>query len=447
MKRELRPSHNVEGSLSVPGDKSIAHRAALLSILASEKVTIRNFPDNDDCRSSLEAAQALGLEVRESRELLDLFPPEQISAPESGIIDCGNSGTTTRLLSGILAGSNIETTLTGDESLSGRPMKRIIDPISEMGGELFSEDGTLPLRIVGRKLTPIEYTPPVASAQVKSAVLLAGLSSGCSVTVREKTVTRDHTERMLEALGEKIEIRDIKPTLMPDPNDPRKRRMVMPEDFKREVKVSTETRFHGGEVDIPGDISTAAFFWAAAAIGRKSVTIENVGLNPTRTAFLDHLKAVGCKVEIADKETISGEPRGTVTVTGGELKHRRISGDVTVGLIDEIPIVGVIAAFANGTTVIRDAQELRVKESDRLEAVSHNLNLMGVKCGVLEDGLAIEGGRELSGADFLSYGDHRIAMAFSIASLFVTGPSSIDDESCVAVSCRSFYELLDSLIS
>ncbi|RKX20297.1 MAG: hypothetical protein DRP35_06270 [Candidatus Zixiibacteriota bacterium] len=221
--------------------------------------------------------------------------------------------------------------------------------------------------------------------------------------------------------------------------------MKMPEDFKKEITITSQAKYIGGIVDIPGDISTAAYFFAAAAISKGEVTVYGVGLNPTRTAFLEYLRKVGCKVAINNKVTISGELRGDVTVVGADLKSRKISGETTVGLIDEIPIIAVIASFAKGTTVIRNAEELKVKETDRLQAISDNLKILGVKHGLLDDGIAIEGGKDYSGSDFKSFGDHRIAMAFSIASLFLIGPSTIDDESCVNVSCPNFYDLLDKI--
>jgi len=444
--KKLNPVKNIGGTIIVPGDKSIGHRVALLSLLANEPVSVLNYPSGQDCQSSLKAVQALGVKIeKQESHKMALTPPEEIKADTESVIDCGNSGTTTRLLSGIIAGLPIEVTLTGDESLQSRPMKRIIDPLTEMGAELFSDDGHLPMRIKGAKLLPFEHRMKVASAQLKSSLLLAGLASGCSVTIWEDTITRDHTELMIKELGGEINVRVVKAILVDDPNDPRKRIMQMPETFKKEIILSSRARLTGGEIDIPGDISTAAFFMAAAAISGASITIKNLGLNKTRTAFLDYLKAVGAEVKIEDRQEISGEPRGNVTVTGGKLKPRKISGGTTVGLIDEIPIVAVIAAFAPGTTIIRDAAELKVKESDRLTATAENLKKMGIKCGLLEDGLAIEGGQDLSGADFISYGDHRIAMAFSIASLFLIGPSSIDDETCVDISCPEFYDLLDKI--
>ncbi|HWR81711.1 MAG TPA: 3-phosphoshikimate 1-carboxyvinyltransferase, partial [Candidatus Deferrimicrobium sp.] len=357
-----------------------------------------------------------------------------------------NSGTTARLLAGIIAGSGLEATLTGDASLQSRPMKRVIDPLTAMGAEISTGNGRLPMKVRGRKLGSLDYDMPVASAQVKSALLLAGVASSCEVTIRERIITRDHTEVMLGHLGEGVSVREVKPVSVPDSADPRKKHLRMPEPFKREIRLSAGAQVTGGTIDLPGDISTAAFFLAAAAISGRTVAVENLGLNPTRTAYLDHLRAIGCRVEIKDRSTVSGESRGTVTVTGGPLKPRKISGDVTVGLIDEIPIVAVMAAFADGTTVIRDASELRLKESDRLAAVSENLTRMGVKCGLLDDGLVIEGGKDFAGADFQSFGDHRIAMAFSIAALSLVGPSTIDHDDCVSVSCKPFYKLLDSIV-
>lgn len=444
--RRLKPARQVEGALTLPGDKSIGHRAALISLLAHEPITIINFPTGADCQTSLKAVETLGVAVERSAGQLRLTPPDQIRAGEDLIIDCGNSGTTARLLSGIIAGSGLEVTLAGDESLSRRPMRRIIDPLTTMGARFFSDQGHLPMRIQGRKLLPFEYRLPVASAQVKSSLLLAGLASGCSVTICEDSITRDHTERMINHIGSGVEVRDVKPVLVQDPVDPRKRRLERQESFKREISLSSQATVVGGEVDIPGDISTAAFFWGAAAISGGTVTIRKVGLNPTRTGILDYLKAVGCKVEISEKEVVSGEPRGTVTVIGGELKTRKLSGSQVTGVIDEIPIIAVMAAFARGTTVIRDAAELRVKETDRLAAIARNLQLMGVKCGLLEDGLAIEGALEVNGADLESFGDHRIAMAFSVAALAAVGPSTIDDTDCVGISCPEFYDLLDSVV-
>ncbi len=447
MRKELFPSKNIGGVISVPGDKSITHRAVLLSILSEGEITVKNYADNSDCRSSVEAAKKLGVKVDEGGSELTLTPPDSLSIEDGAVIDCGNSATTARLLSGIIAGSNLTATVGGDESLSKRPMDRVIGPLTEMGAEFFSEDAHLPVRIVGKTLLPFQYEIPVPSAQVKSAILLAGLASRCSVTVREKVVTRDHTERLFDAIGTGLDVREVKPVMVADAVDPRKKKMKMPEAFRKEISLPSQAKILGGTVAVPGDISTAAFFMAAAAISKKTITIENVGLNPTRTGILEHLKTCGCSVTVEDRETISGEPRGTVRVTGGDLRPRKISGETIASVIDEIPIIAVMAAFTEGTTIIRDASELRLKESNRLESIAANLELMGIKCGVLEDGLVVEGGKELSGADFKSFGDHRIAMAFSIASLLLVGPSSIDDASVVDISCPGFYEILEQVTS
>lgn len=446
MNRKLKRSRKIKGTIRVPGDKSIAHRTALMSIISKGPIEAINYSNGADCQTSLKAAESFGVTVKKEKERIFLTPPSDLTVAAGKTIDCGNSGTTARLISGIIAGSGLEITLTGDKSLSARPMNRVVEPLSKMGAEFFSQNGHLPIRIRGKKLLPFEYKLTVPSAQVKSALILAGLASGCSVTIHEDSFTRDHTERMVSEIGQGIDFRRINPVPVDDPLDPRKKRMQMPEPFKYEVKLSSQSRINGGTVDIPGDISTAAFFMAAAAIGKGTVTIENVGLNPTRTGFIDHLKTVGCEIEITERKTISNEPRGTVTVKGTPLKSRKIFGETTVGLIDEIPLVAVMAAFSDGTTIIRDAAELKIKESNRLEAIHYNLKQMGAKSALLEDGLAIEGYPELSGADFKSYDDHRIVMAFSIAALFLSGPSTIDDGSSAAISCPEFYDLLEQII-
>jgi 3-phosphoshikimate 1-carboxyvinyltransferase len=447
VKRIIKPCRKIAGTVSVPGDKSIAHRAALFSILSSGRVVAHNYPSGDDCLSSISAAREFGVTIEHSGTTVIFTPPDKRGLKENAAICCGNSGTTARLLAGILAGSELSATITGDDSLSRRPMNRVVDPLTRMGAEITATEGHLPLRIHGHRLLPFEYRMPVASAQVKSALLLAGTASGCSVRILEDSITRDHTEIMIGAIGEGMTVRDIKPVPTPDPIDPRKTRMVMPETFKREVILASRARILGGEIDIPGDISTAAFFFAAAAITGGTVTVTNCGLNPTRLGILEHLKAINCKVSIDNRLTISGEARGAVTVTGGPLKARKISGERTVDLIDELPIVAVMAALSEGTTLIRDASELRAKESDRIAAIADNLNRMGVKCGLLEDGLAIEGQKELAGADLAAFGDHRIAMAFSVAALAAVGPSTIDTPEIASVSCPNFFDLLQQVSS
>ena len=447
VKKDLKPVRKIHGTVRMPGDKSIAHRAALVSALASGPLTVRNFADGSDCTSSLDAARLLGVQVQQAEDgALILTPPSAINIPADSVIDCGNSGTTTRLLAGLLAGTNQRAVLSGDESLSRRPMKRIVEPLTAMGAEVVATDGHLPLMVQGKPLLPFEYRLPVPSAQVKSALLLAGISAGCSVRVLEDVITRDHTELMLAHLGVAIEMREVNAVLQTDPEDPRRKRRIMPEPFRKETKLGSRTRPEGGLIDVPGDVSTAAFFFAATALTGGTVTVEQVGVNPTRTAFLEHLKAIGCEVSISDRTVISGEARGNVTVTGGELKGRKVSGETTVALIDEIPILAVLAAFSKGETIIRDASELRHKESDRLLAIDFNLRQMGVPCGLLEDGLIIEGRKDPSGGDFEVFGDHRIAMAFAIASLAAVGPSTLDDPAVVKISCPTVFDILTQLV-
>ncbi len=443
---ELKPSKKIGGTITVPGDKSIAHRGALLSILATSELVVRNFPDNEDCARSLDVAKRLGVTVESANDTLHLTPPTRPSLDSESPIDCGNSGTTARLLIGILAGLRIRAELIGDASLSRRPMKRVINPLIELGGAFVHTDGCLPVTILpDSPLMPGMQRLQLPSAQVKSSLILAALAAGVQMRLEEMIVSRDHTELMIRHLKGDLALTDHKAVLLEDPNDPRKKRLTRTADYQRSIELGSGTRISGGEIDIPGDISTAAFFFGLAAISKKSITVTNVGLNPTRTGFLDILRQFGATVDISDKKTFSGEVRGTVTVTGGVLKGRKIQGEQIVDLIDEIPILSVVAACAEGTTVIRDASELRVKETDRLAAIATNLRAMGVKAGELEDGLAIEGGKQLHGADIATFGDHRIAMAFAIAAQIAAGPSSLDDASCVAVSCPSFFELLSQV--
>ncbi len=444
--KTLKPHRKIQGALTLPGDKSISHRAALLSLLCGESLRILNFSDGEDCAASLKAVQTLGCTVESSsKRSLTITPPQ--SAPKDSVkIDCGNSGTTARLLAGILSGLDIPAEIVGDESLSKRPMKRVIDPLRELGASFAESAETLPLHIKGGAHGSLNYRMPVASAQVKSSILFAACAGGGEVAVIEDVRTRDHSERLLKHLGATITTHHPRVELKEDPNDPRKKTRTVLDDWKARIVVKGNGKLAGGDIDIPGDMSTAAFFFAAAAIGKGEVTIENLGLNPTRTAFLDHLRAIGCETHVESRVTISEEPRGVVTVRGSKLKGRKISGALAAQLIDEIPIIAVMACFADGPTIIRDVEELRVKECDRLEALIDNLRRMGAKVGSVEnDGIVVEAKGEMQPTDFKSFGDHRIAMAMSIAALFLAGESTIDDADCVAVSCPHFYELLDSI--
>lgn len=438
------------GCITVPGDKSISHRVALLSLLCKEPIEVTNFAEGEDCQRSLEVIESLGGKVEDSNNNLRLLPPGDGLKSPAQPIDCGNSGTTMRVLSGLLAGSKIYSTLVGDESLSLRPMLRIAEPLRKMNAAIeVSENGTAPITISPADLIPIDYILPVASAQVKSSLLMAGLAAKCPVVVREKIITRNHTEKLIKYLGGNILIEDVKLETVRDPNDPRKKKQRPATDkFKRSIIFSPENLLRGGEINIPGDISTAAFIIAAALMVRGShVILKDVGINPTRTGFINVLKSMGADIKVKNRRDVSGEQIGDIEVKYSLLKPRKISGEIVPGVIDEIPILAVLAPTINGTTIIRDAAELRVKETDRIKAIAANLSAMGVKTGEFPDGLAIEGSGELNGCELDSFGDHRIAMAFAVAGLAAYGQTIINNSEAVNNSCPHFYEMLEGLRS
>ncbi|WAC18521.1 3-phosphoshikimate 1-carboxyvinyltransferase [Luteolibacter sp. SL250] len=421
----------LHAEFSVPGDKSMSHRAAILGGLSNGSCTIRNFLPSEDCVNTLNAMKSLGanyevLEALEGYGPVDLVIHGQsgkLSAPAAPI-DCGNSGTGMRLLAGLLAGQPFTTELFGDASLSGRPMGRITVPLGQMGANIETKGekpGCAPLLIHGAKLTPIDYDMPVASAQVKSAVLLAGLFADGTTSVTQPAETRDHTERMLTS-------------------------------FRVSTKHEGNTiSIYGGQVPeatdfiVPGDISSAAFWLvAAAAIPGSRLVIKNVGLNPTRTAILKVLSRMGAHMIDVLHET-HGEPIGNVEIHGAELHGTTIFPEEVPNLIDEIPVIAVAAALAEGRTIIRNAKELRVKETDRITTVVDNLRAMGANVTEFEDGMEIEGGAPLHGATIDSFGDHRIAMAFAIAGLFASGETVIRNVECVNTSYPGFAHHLDAI--
>ncbi len=445
---QIRRARKLQGLLRLPGDKSISHRAALLSLLCTESVEASNFAPGDDCTRSLNAVTALGGQVERDGTTVRITPgPNGMISPEEAV-DCGNSGTTMRLVAGMLAGSGITARLIGDESLSRRPMNRIVDPLREMNADIIAaEGGTAPIEIKPARLIPIDYVMPVSSAQVKSSLLLAGLASGTNVIVREKAFTRDHTERMIRHLGGKVSVEDVTPEFVADPHDPRKRKKVMPTDeYRRTISLDANERLTGGMIEIPGDVSTAAYFIAAALlIPGSHVILQNVGLNPTRMAFINIARQMGADIKLKNRREVSGEAVGDIEISHSKLKPRKISGDVVPNVIDELPVLGVLAATIEGTTIIRDAEELRHKESDRIRATVANLETMGVKVGEFPDGFAVEGTGELNGGELDSFGDHRIAMAFSVAGLAAHGKTVMKNSGAVAISCPDFYGLLESL--
>jgi len=413
----------IQAELTVPGDKSISHRSAILAGLSNGTCVITGFLPSEDCLCTVSAMRALGVQIEqpEPTTLIVHGRKRQLSAPQ-GDIDCGNSGTTMRLLAGLLAAQPFRSRLVGDASLSRRPMKRVIDPLTQMGAKLHGEGAknTPPLVIEGvgtaGSLTPIQYASPVASAQVKSAILLAGLFADGTTSVSEPIQSRNHTERMFEWFQIKATAENLTVSLQGG-QTPESR------DFK-----------------VPGDISSAAFWLvAAAAQPHSSLLVQNVGLNATRTGILDVLLRMGAQVrEIV--ECAEGEPIGSVEIKGGKLKGTEIRGKEIPNVIDELPILAVAGALAQGVTVIADAGELRVKETDRLAAIATNLRAFGVTVNETEDGLEIHGGAPLKGARVQSFGDHRIAMAFAIAGMFAEGETIIEDVECVATSYPNFYE-------
>lgn len=421
----VRPARNVLGSLRVPGDKSISHRYAMLAALASGRSRFENFSPGADCASTLGCVRALGSKVERDAQgavTIDGLGSQLYSPDEP--LDCGNSGSTMRMLSGIVAGQPFTSQMVGDESLSRRPMKRIIEPLTRMGAAIdFADGGCAPLRIKGTRLRGIEYQVPVASAQVKTSLLFAGLLAEGQTTVEEPSRTRDHGELALRAFGAKVDRR------------------------RNAVSIQGGQTLHPLEANIPGDISSAAFFLCAAAIFPESnLVIDNVLLNPTRSALLDVLTAMGSRISMVRVEEHHGELVGTVSLVSGAGPPVTIAGAQTALLIDELPVLAAIAPFTAGGLEVRDAGELRVKESDRLSAVTQNLQAMGAQVEQTADGWHIPGGQQLHGADVESFGDHRIAMAFAIAALRAEGETRIRDADCVAVSYPSFFEDLEQRV-
>ena len=425
---KLIPANFLAGSLRLPGDKSISHRAALIAALADGRSKISNFSSAADCASTLSCLCELGIWIEREDDKVVFAGSQRLVAPHRSL-DCGNSGTTLRLLAGVLAGSNFTAELIGDASLSSRPMRRIIEPLELMGAKIEATDGKAPLKVRGsNELKPITYKLPVASAQVKSAILFAGLNAAGRTTVIETSPSRDHTERLFNGFGVPVTTNeDLSMTL----NGP--------------------ARFGGGSITIPGDVSSAAYFVAAAMLLPGSrLTIEGVGLNPTRAAFLSVLSSWGADISTTGIQTERNEPYGTINVRGGLSKtltasDRTLSQSMIPSLIDELPLLAVVGSQIDGGILIRDAAELRFKESDRLATTSANLRAMGANVEEFDDGLRVHGPTKLRGALINSHGDHRIAMAFSVAALLAEGETEIAGAECVAISFPEFFTLLESL--
>ena len=423
---ELSKAKNFKGKFTPTPDKSISHRAIIFSSLAKGKSIIKNFLRAEDPLSTMNAFRALGVEITDKNEDIIITGNGIYGLKEPpNVIDCGNSGTTMRMLSGVLSGNPFFSVLTGDESLRTRPMGRVINPLRQMGAEIIArgENRYPPIAIKGKKLQPIKYAMPVASAQVKSAILLAGLYTDGETEIIEPAKSRDHTERILPAFGADIEIEGL------------------------HVRIKGGTELKGAEVHVPGDFSSAAFFIVAALLIRDSdMTIEGVGMNPTRTGLISALKGMGAEIEIFNIRNVSGEPIADIHCKGdAELKAIHITKENIPGLIDEFPILCVAATQASGTTIIRGAEELRVKESDRIKSMATELKKMGAEIEEFEDGLSITGKKELKGAIIESYRDHRVAMALSIAALIADGTTIINGVSSVNISFPGFFEILKRL--
>ena len=452
---KIRPARRLRGRLSVPGDKSVSHRAGLVAALARGRTEITNYSSSADCASTLGALRALGVNVEREGSTVRVEGRgtdegaarfRQSSTP----LDCGNSGTTMRLLAGVLAAQPFASVLVGDESLSRRPMRRVVEPLELMGARLSTEDGHAPLRVEGlRPLHAIEYTTPVASAQVKSCVLLAGLGAQGRTRVNESEPTRDHTERMLRWLGVNVSTgfergREVERGFEGERGGQAGR-------FFAELEGAAP--FDARDIVVPGDISSAAFLVAAAAMLEGSeLHVEGVGLNPTRAGAFETLRALGADVSEVDLSERCNEPIGDVRARGaGMLTPAREGSNVLRGaaipsLIDELPLLAVVGSQTEGGLEIRDARELRVKESDRISAVVENLRAMGAEVEEYEDGMRVEGPTVLRGARVRSFGDHRIAMAFAVAALAAEGETYIEGaEECVAVSFPEFFPLLESV--
>ncbi|HSY72226.1 MAG TPA: 3-phosphoshikimate 1-carboxyvinyltransferase [Alloacidobacterium sp.] len=421
--RIVTPARNILGSLRLPGDKSISHRYALLSALAAGTTRLTNFSTGADCASSLGCAAALGATVaRRDDGTVEVTGTGGNLKPSDKPLDCGNSGSTMRMLTGLLAASPNTYTLIGDESLSRRPMERVRKPVSQMGAEITLTEGHAPVTIRGGKLTAIDYTTPVPSAQVKTAVLFAGLQAEGTTTVHEAVRTRDHGELALRAFGAHVD------------------------RTTDSVSIAGGQLLQAIEAVVPGDISSAAFFLCAAALFPGSnLLFDSLGLNPTRATLLDVLTALGAHIGVLNLEEKHGELIGTVQVNAPSngLTGTTISGALAAQLIDELPVLAAIAPYTQSGIRIRDAKELRVKESDRIALVASNLRAMGAEVEEFEDGLDVPGGQQLHGAEINSGGDHRIAMAFSVAALRATGETVIHGAESAAISFPEFYELLD----
>lgn len=429
--KSIQPARRLRGEITIPGDKSISHRAVMFGSLARGTTKITHFLNGADCLATIDCFRQMGISIEQEQERVLVHGKglRGLTAPSAQLYT-GNSGTTTRLLSGILSGQSFTSVMSGDESLNTRPMNRIIAPLSQMGANITSihENGCAPLRISPKSLHGISYQSPVASAQVKSAILLAGLYAEGETSVTEPALSRNHTELMLSEFGASI-------------------RSSIQENGTATAVIQPCDELYAQSICVPGDISSAAYFIAAALlVPDAELLIKNVGINPTRAGFLEVCLAMGADITLLNESAEGGEPHADLLVKSSNLKGTTVQGNLIPTLIDEIPIIAVMAAFAEGTTVIQDAAELKVKETNRIDTVTCNLKAMGAKITPTEDGMIIEGGAGLNGAEIRSFLDHRIAMAFSIAGLASQGETIIQESQCVDVSYPSFFSTLEEIV-
>jgi 3-phosphoshikimate 1-carboxyvinyltransferase len=421
----IRPATSIKGVIAVPGDKSISHRSIMLGAIANGTTTVRGFLRGGDNMATMGAFRSMGIQIDDDGETVFIQGKglHGLSEPDD-VIDCGNSGTTIRLITGLLAGQSFFSVVTGDQYLRKRPMKRVVEPLTRMGARILgrSQSSLAPLAISGGSLNVIGYESPVSSAQVKSAIMLAALYADGETSVREPSLSRDHSERMFRLFGASLEI------------------------FKSGVTVKGGVELRGQEISVPGDISSATFFMVAALITPGSeLLIRNVGINPTRTGAIDILRAMGGDIQLLDQREVSGEPVADIQVRSSRLKGCAIAGSVVPRAIDEFPVICVAAACAEGVTTISEARELRVKETDRISAMAINLRKLGVTVEECDDGMTVTGVERLSGGSVDSFGDHRIAMSLAVAALVSTDGITIADTGCVATSFPTFFPLLEKV--
>src|SRR5579862_343562 len=425
----VRPARNVRGSVQLPGDKSISHRYAMLAGIAEGPSRLENYSTGADCASTLRCMRSLGVSWERKPggdNVIEVHGRGSSLISPSSALDCGNSGSTMRMLSGIVSGQPFTSEMVGDVSLSRRPMERVIKPLSAMGAQIASREGKPPLQITGGALKAIDYKMPVASAQVKSCLLFAGLFAEGETRVEEPLRTRDHGEVALRAFGARLDRKNA--------------------GAGNEVRIRGGQRLRGVETRIPGDLSSAAFFLCAASLFPGSqLTVPSLLMNPTRARLLDILTQMGLRISVTQLEEINGELVGSLQVEGGKLKGTKIAGADVAALIDEIPVLAAIAPYTEQGIEVRDAKELRVKESDRISAVAANLRLMGAAVEEREDGLTIPGKQNLHGAELDSFGDHRIAMAFAVAALRAKGETLIHGSDSAAISYPAFFQTLEEV--